>query len=219
MSNYYNNKKNDMRKEEQVSRLLVNSFFKPILKSSDLITDKQKQYAGIDIETKELGNIDLKSAVTRLDGGLKTFCLEMFYTNIKGDLTKGWFYNSKNLQTDYYSFNYFEHSKQDGSRYMNDISDIGKSEIIIVDKNKLIEFMEKYWNNDIKQKTKKLINSNYNKIVIDEFVSVHYSRQLSEKPLNLLINKNKLIDLSSIHVKINHKTNNKIIFKNLVSIN
>lgn len=226
MNNYYKNKANDFNKEKQVSHLLVESFFKPFLNSTDPIQDKEKQLAGIDIETP-VGNIDLKSALTRLDGSLETFCLELFFRNGRGELHPGWFYNHKKTQTDYYSFNYHTHSKltehnrNDKSiKYMRDISDIGTSELVIVSKEKLVKFIAPYWTNELKQKIQQLMNSEFSntRIVIDKFVKVVYSKQLNEKPVNFIVSKEKLIELADMHVFINHKNDTKEILKSSFTI-
>jgi len=211
---YVTNKQNDMNRETKVSDLLTNSFFKPYLHSSDPITDKDKQISGIDLESP-VGNIDLKSAVTRLDGGLNTFCIELFFINSVGKSQKGWFLNSDS-QTDYYSFNFFKNralvennnlNPRDYS-YLNSVEDIGIAEIILVKKSKLKEFLKPYLEEKSNlDKMNEMFTKQISKHVIDNNVSISHSFKLREAPINLLVSKSKLIELADVHVLVDYTDN------------
>lgn len=213
----FEQKKNDMRKEEAINRLLLNTFFKPYLNSSDIVTEIQRQFHGIDITVPRLGNVDLKSAFTRLDGTLKTFAIELMYRT-NGKTQQGWFL--KDSKTHYYSFNYFRHrllyekswkdytnEEMQQLRVMNGLDDIGQSEIILVNKYILKNFLMPYYNDESKQLITNMVHQNITMKRIDDLVSVFYSVRLREKPINFLVAKPKLIELADIHARIDHQTN------------
>lgn len=206
---YYNQKQKDLNKEEKINQFLVDEFFRENLKSTEPIKDLQQQFKGIDIICEDNIKVDLKSALTRMDGSLNTFCLELCFKNVKGKYQKGWFLNNQ-LETDYYSFNYF--INKNGS-YYTDNDNILFSELIIVNRKYLKDFVRQYYTKEIIEVIKDLIFTETQKYKINDDLTINQSLNLNEKPVNLLINKNRLIELSDIHVIIEHKNKNTFFFK------
>jgi len=217
-NNYKEQKLNDFNREEQVNKLLADIFYKIHLETEEPITNKQQQLKGIDIISKGFINIDLKNAITRLDGDLDTFCLELIYKNSANKFHKGWFLNAGKLDTHYYSFNYFTHSElstkdKADCKYMKKLDDIGTAEFIIVHKTKLRNYIKSFYTEQIISVIKEMIHTSKVIYKINDELKLFQSIRLNERPVNLLINKSKLIELSHIHAKTDIKTNKTEFFK------
>lgn len=203
--NYKWQKQKDMDREHIINMNLASKFYDKYLNTKGVITDKKMQISGIDLKTDKDVNIDVKNALSYGNGDLKTFVLEILFRDSGGSLYKGWYLDAANHATDYYSFNYFTHvdsglKNKEDTKFISDWEDVGNVEMVIVSKKKLLEYTKDIWTKELRLLMKKTYMEKTSWVKLTEDLSLSYSDKLKEKPLNILINKKVLINLSDIHV-------------------
>lgn len=190
---------NDEKKSDIVSKFIEENFYKLKTKNFSRITNKEQQIQGIDVIfdfNDENYVCDEKSAVSYINKPLFTFAFELSFLDRSGNLHLGWLLNDKNVNNSYLIC-WINKAKTDN---LTEVSDIQEVEIALIKKEKIIQYLvEIGWNKDklIKKSKRILINNseplgnlNINKC------RFHYSQQLVEKPVNVLINRNVIISIS-----------------------
>ncbi|SDB20121.1 hypothetical protein SAMN03097699_0066 [Flavobacteriaceae bacterium MAR_2010_188] len=194
--------KNDIRKEQILNQYL-DRFYNDKGFEFNRISDKNLQLKGIDLlihhDQKEF-RIDEKAQLHYLNKDLPTFTFELSYLNNQNELRKGWLLNS-DKQTDYYFLVTAIFLKDNAEELLN-MNDIKKVKITSVNRYKLLSLLtSKNLNLEQLQFYDESIrfNNYYGKNLISELDCkteglIHYSEHLSEKPLNLQLRLQFLLD-------------------------
>lgn len=191
--------------EKVVSQFLDMHFYPKIknFQTYNRITDKSLQVKGVDMivtcDNRQY-HIDEKAAVKYIK--LKTFALELSFINKFGKLCTGWLLDKTKIN-DYFLFvwiNELKHGK------IEDITSIKDIDVALVRKEKIIAYLESLgWTFDrLNRKMEDIrTNSNTNMGNIKQYgCKFSYSQQLVEKPINILLPKEKYIELSDIYKNI-----------------
>lgn len=204
----------DLRKTKVVEKFLDKYLYKGTQKR---ITDKKQQLAGIDVIFEDK-KIDEKAAINYMENQLETYSFELEFTDKYGIVRDGWLVDSKKENT-HYLLVYIK-----GNPKLEKIEDIKQINYILIRKDTLRELMNKI---KLKKKARyfkyrektvglsqDLIYYTYNNVKYK--LKLRRSRQLIEKPLNIIIPKPLLIELSEKTGKIPENIDNqtsKVIFQ------
>jgi hypothetical protein len=194
-------RENDMIREQIVceyldKKLYNQSIFEKVCRTNSL----EDQFAGSDvilsIPHKDISNkiVDEKAQLYYLDGGLPTFAFELNFINRKGERVEGWLTDVRK-KTEYYQL-LFLTAKKD----FKNIDEIKKVEYILVERSKIIKAI----NLDLAIIRKKGIE-------VSKSIDFHqfktsgmpyyftHSTKLAESPVNIILRKEKLIEISCVH--------------------
>jgi hypothetical protein len=192
------NWEDDLNSEQEVAKFLDKYFYQKKMISFKRITDVDSQYEGIDIilSYNDLKNIlvDEKAQCSYVNKNLPTFAFEVnFIKNNK--LCDGWLF-SNNKKTEYYFLVWIKAKKEKHFTF----EDIIELNCILVERKEIIDYLSKYSIDKNKSyeiaehlretKTTKFSNTNF------EGFNFNFSNHLSEKPVNIVIQKEVLINLA-----------------------
>lgn len=170
---------------------------------SERYTDKSSQTKGLDISTP-MGEVDEKMAVSYINKEIDTFSLELVTLNRKRSEMKGWFVNEE-LENTHYILGWIKAKKNSNIT----LEDIIQVEVVIVSKDKLKAYINKYFDlsridyahtlfkNGVSVKdvnNKMGLNMDKHKFIL------YYSPKLTEKPMNLILKKELYIKLADKHL-------------------
>ncbi|MET4080358.1 hypothetical protein ABIB40_000298 [Pedobacter sp. UYP30] len=197
-------RENDMRRERILSEFLDRKLYNQSLFINALRTNTiEDQFAGSDIvssiPTKGLNNIiiDEKAQLYYLEGGLPTFAFELNFINKRGERVEGWL-TDKSKKTAYYQL-LFLTAKKD----FDSIDDIYKVEYVLVKRSAILQAI----NLDLetlRNKGKEVArNSEFHQFK-DPDLSYYFthSTKLAESPVNVILRKQKLIEICCLHGSI-----------------
>lgn len=199
-------RKNDEKGEIAVNKFLEKNFYSKFCSNYSRITDKNLQISGIDtifVINENKYTCDEKSAIRYANKNLKTFSLELSFYNRKNQLCDGWFLdNSKKNNS--YLFCWINKSLNNEILNCNDILEI---EIALVLKEKIFDYLDSIgWNYDkLHEKCIKIL-SNSNEYLGDiskTEIKFSFSKQLVEKPINVLLKREVLKRISEFNSIIN----------------
>jgi hypothetical protein len=199
---HYNTfRENDTRRERILcgyldEKLYSQSPFENVRRTNTI----EDQLSGLDIvfsiPSKRLNNlmVDEKARLYYLAGGLPTFAFELNFINRKGERTEGWLTDASK-KTEYYQL-LFLTAKQD----FESIDEINQVEYVLVERSKIIQVI----NLDLPTLRKKGIEvSQSNDFHQFKIPGVPYyfthSTKLAESPVNIILRKEKLIEISCLH--------------------
>ncbi len=193
-------RKMDNTVEQEIGKFLDNHFYPKYTSNSIRFNDIEHQMDGIDIQFdyKNLVNIlvDEKTAAHYINKGIPTFAFEVDFLLNNQQVIPGWFFDSAK-KTEYYLLNWVWAKKD---KYIT-AEDITMLDTILIKRSAIIEMLSGY---DITSESivtiAKQIRSNntagaFNKEASKPFY-FYFTTHLSEKPLNIIIKKDKLIQLS-----------------------
>jgi hypothetical protein len=193
---------------EIVEEFLEEHYYPHFTKNFERITEKDKQVIGIDC-TFTIKNYDYicdeKAACGWANKNLQTFSLELTYINRAKKLHKGWYLDNTHVSN---SFNLvytdvIRDNEGDFSYYTFEKEHIKELTSILVRKEKLNEYLNSIgWTKEkLLEKAKEIRETNGNcemgKKDIDE-VRFYYCKNLPELPTNILIKREKLLELSDL---------------------
>lgn len=160
--------------------------------------NRNTQLRGLDVTLTKDGQtylVDEKAAITRLDGGLRTFVFELYTSNNKNNI--GWFVN-KNCKNNYYSLIYL-------TSFANSIQKIDKIERLLLNKGKVLkEVLSELdkrnirFNNILDIMSEIPVASNGKKYLrLNKYMKIVYSLNvIPEKPINVIIDKQYLLSIA-----------------------
>lgn len=202
-------RKNDEKGSRIVSDFLDIYFFKDKDKF-ERIYNKKEQVEGIDVKF-EMDNFyylcDEKAAVQYINREypLTTFSMELSFIDRGDNLHDGWLID-KNKTNNSFLFIWIDKAK---NTHLKSVDDIQEMEISLVKKDKIIEYLDKIgWNCDklIKKSIKMRDNPNeYKGKVEKDGCKFVYTDFLVEKPVNVLISRKKLMELSDLNIIFKNK--------------
>lgn len=194
---------------EKIIAQILDKYFYPELKNIqtwERISTKELQVKGTDVVFSRddgIHFIDEKAAVKYLN--LETFALELSFLNKSGKLCVGWFLDKRKIN-DYFVFvwiNQLNHEK------IIDISSVKEIDVALVKKDDIIDYLVSLgWTLEkLGLKMQQIREqSNVNMGNIKQYgCKFAFSQQLIEKPINILLPKQKYIELAEFykHIIIN----------------
>lgn len=176
------------------------------------------QVSGIDITFDFNGEsflCDEKAAAAYINNPLRTFSLELSFINKAGIEKIGWFVND-DLSTDSYVFVWIDEGDvikvgedKKGEIYaLTGIDGIKKLEISFIRKEKIKEYLSSLgWTRDnLLEKNRRIRENNKEKMgkITENGCKFSYSKSLSEKSINVLVPRDKLIEMADKHLKFGY---------------
>ncbi len=193
-------RKSDSAAETEVCKFLDKYFYSAYVSNFIRFYDLESQLSGKDVKFDYQGIADMivdeKAAIHYVNQGLPTFAFEIsFYAN-NGELTKGWFFDKSKL-TQYYLLSWIWAQRERGFS----CEEISRVELVIVKRDSILDMIRFYGLNDSR------VQSIASAIRESGMPGVHhkdqrtpfyyyYSTKLAEKPVNLIIRKQKLLELA-----------------------
>ena len=189
------NRKFDSNQEKIINQFTYTFFLKKEYKDVEMVYDVDKQICGIDAICDGL-NIDIKAQASYINNPRPTFILELSFLDKYGNLKKGWFLNDK-LSTTHYCFIWIPSAK---SNILKSIDDINRLEIMVVDKERLKDYIfNKYGERNIYKTLDEMITNGVRYTFLDGGVKYCQTTTLFEKPVTLVVPKYILKKFSTKH--------------------
>ena len=203
MKNISKERPYDEKCEKIVGQILSFYFYMNHFITLGRVTNKELQVRGVDyIASKDNKTyyIDEKAAIKYI--GLKTFALELSFFNRKGEEQIGWLLDETKINTHYLFvwINELNHEK------IIDMSSIKNMDVALVSKEKILNYLQSIgWDQKrLKRKLYKIRNypDTYMGNINKHGCKFSHSTQLVEKPINILLPKEKYIELAEIYQNI-----------------
>lgn len=186
----------DLQAESQVSLFLDTYFYPKVCKEFERVTDRKRQLKGIDViiklDNKEL-LVDEKAQTNYINRGLNTYAFELEFINKNGNQRCGWLI-SDDKDTEAYMLIYLKANKTKGFT----VDDITEAECLLISKESILEYLESqdYTKEKLQEQTKNIREgTDVGRIMVNKtniyFFLSHY---LSEKPINVIIKKDTVLD-------------------------
>ena len=163
------------------------------------VNDKIKQFKGIDAEFDMNGFhyiVDEKAAIKYVNKPLNTFCFELSFIDRGMALHQGWFIDD-NKENNAFILLYIDKGTVNT---ITDINQIIKSEILLIKKENIFNYLKSLkWTKDklISKSNKIRTNDNENLgNITKNNIKFSFSKQLPEKPINILIQRNELRNIA-----------------------
>lgn len=189
-------RKSDEKNSKIITEWLEKNFYSKYVEEYSRKDDIINQVKGIDCIFKLDGdslNCDEKAAVAYINKPLHTFAFELSFINKNNEVQDGWFVN-KELSTEVYLLVWIDKAKKDKLESIDDIEDI---EVILIDKLSLFKYLESIgWGiKQLRLKDEQIRKSDGNTEMGNIYKNgckFAYSKHLVEKPINILISREKL---------------------------
>jgi len=192
----------DVSVEKEVAKFLDKYFYHTAVNEFIRYQDKRRQLQGKDVRFSwdKLENIivDEKVQSQYINKNLPTFAFEIS-SWFSGKRSEGWLFNPEKL-TEYYLCIWIW-----AKRSWNPSSDdITKLDCLLIKRQDIIDYLKKegFSKEKILKREKEIIKSGI-KGPIDKrkhsFIYFYKTNRLAEKPFNVIIRKNKLVELSTRH--------------------
>lgn len=200
-----NRRNEDVSQSELVSSFL-DKYFYPTLNGFQRIDNPNLQYAGIDVVfavNNKFYQCDEKAAIRYINKDLQTFSLELSFINRSLKLMDGWLLSDKELNNSFL-FVWITKAKND---LLTSIDDIEEMDVALVDKHSIINHLNKIGLSKKHLYRKINLIRQYNNVgkqppIEESGCKFYYSKFLAEKPINILLKKETLIELSDLSRKI-----------------
>lgn len=195
-------RKRDSRVEKEISKFMDEQFYSNKVKDFIRFEDLDNQLKGKDVSFTlgKLKNIlvDEKAQSQYINKNLPTFAFEISFIRSSGDWTLGWLFDTTKEN------NYFILIWPFASKDWNITKeDIIKLDCLLIDKLKIQKFLEKegFNINTMLEEEKRIrehkLSGKINNSV-SKYVYFYKTDHLSEKPVNIVIRKEKLIELAEL---------------------
>jgi hypothetical protein len=167
------------------------------------ITDKKLQVKGVDVVIDD-GDVkfyvDEKAAIRYI--GLKTFALELSFLNRQGNVNTGWLLDDTKINS---HFLFVWINELYGETIENEQS-IKNVDVALVSRDSILNYLSSIgWNKDNLSLKDQQIRSNKNTYmgnIRKNGCKFAYSEQLIEKPINILLPKEKYMEMADFSVNI-----------------
>ena len=197
-----------LRKEDEKCSDIISSVLNHIFYNNtenfERVYDLDRQVKGVDTIFKFKNKTylcDEKAAIRYVNKKLNTFSLELFFINRKNKINVGWLLDDEKINN---SFLFVWIDKADKDILQSE-SDVKEIEIALVCKEEIISFLKKLgWNKEtLLKKCEKIINNEHEYLgnVYKDKCKFSYSKNLVEKPINILISRNDLKKISDFNFK------------------
>lgn len=197
----------DMSVEREIAKFLDEKLYSnlSIFSKTERTDNIVNQLSGSDIiiTIPKLGIVnaivDEKAATHYINKNLPTFAFELSFKLNNGQIVEGWLTDA-GKKTQYYSLMWISAIK-DWDIKKEDITQI---EYILIGRNKILSYLnsEGYGISELKNKAEIISNNNIDGVIdklSDTPFYFYFSNRLSEKPINIVVRKSKLIELSVLN--------------------
>lgn len=197
----------DNASEKQIAKFLDKNFYPAYTNNFKRFNDVETQMAGIDVQFDYKGLtgllVDEKALTHYVNKNIPTFAFELDFKIASGEVVAGWFYD-EHKRTEYYLMSWITASR---NRYFQ-AEDIIKLDTLLVSRSAIQDMLEGYG------MTKDLADSHAKNIRRMNISGVsqkdlrhkpyyfYYSDQLGEMPINLIVRKEKLIEIATARFEI-----------------
>lgn len=195
----------DEEAEKIVRDFLIDNFYSKYANDYQIITDKNKQVKGVDsiFKYNDYNYIcDEKSAIRYINKNLQTFCFELSFIDKSNAIHDGWLFDTNKINNSFLII-WLDKCKNNCLKTKDDINEIQialiKKYNIIIYLNTLNWTIDKIKNKDNKIRTNK---SEFLGNIFDNKIKFSFSKQLVEKPINILIPRTKLLEISDFNAKL-----------------
>ncbi len=190
----------DSAAELEIGKFLDKYFYPIHAKNVTRYNDYEHQMKGLDVKL-DYGNslnllVDEKAAAHYVNKGLPTFAFELNFLTTSGELVDGWFYD-ESKDTQYYLLSWIWANKDRNFSY----TDITQLDIVLVERAKISSMLETLGltKQRAMQKAVELRENGVDGVFDKSYGKpyyFYYSTRLAERPINVIIRKDKLIELS-----------------------
>lgn len=191
-----------LRKEDERRADIVSEFMDNVVyinengfTNYERVTDRARQVNGIDVIFDREGKhyiCDEKAAIRYINKNLQTFSFELSFINRNGEVQEGWLLSDRNINNSYMCI-WIDNAYPDNLPNTNSIKTIQCS---LVTKESILRYLEdcKFNKRQLMHKCEKIRENPYeNHGNIKKYgVKFSFSKQLVEKPINVLIPREKL---------------------------
>lgn len=197
----------DERACEVVNDFLDTKFYPIYTDCSERIDEKEYQIKGVDIKFDMSGTTyicDEKAAVKWMNKNLISYAMELEFINRAGKLNDGWFVNDTQINNSYCLIYTDRVDAPYNTFTTEDIKDVT---VIVVKKYTIKKYLDdKGWTSkNLKRKCKEIRDNDGYNVNLGNLqkngVKFSYSRNLPEKPINILIPREELENMSDLTVR------------------
>ena len=196
-------RRDDERCADIVSQFLDEKFYTQT-SGFERVSDRERQIKGIDVTfTYDDKNYicDEKAAIRYVNNPLHTFSLELSFIGKRDDVRDGWLIDESKVNNSFL-FIWIDKAKHD---MLESVSDIQELEVALVDREKIIRYLEGLgWDIDrllIKGEKMREDENEYGGNLKKHGCKFVCSRHLVEQPVNILLSRDKLKNLSDLTLK------------------
>lgn len=194
----------DCQHEKTINTFIRKYFWEKIFEKVDEVTDTARQLAGIDYIIDDQ-NVDVKaqSSVSYINNPRDTFILELSFLNGVCEESIGWFINP-NSHTDIYAFVWISSATVGTDGRIHNVQDIHQIEIMLVDKHKLKEAVNKIYSDQelLEISLQMRLTGEHRKDGRVNGIHFSHSPTLFEKPTNIVARKWFLKQFATMHCKV-----------------
>jgi hypothetical protein len=197
-----------LRKQDSLAEIAVSQFLDQFLypkyvRNQKRYFDLETQLKGVDV-TFDFGEqtrllVDEKAAAHFVNKNIPTFAFEVDFIGRDGGLKEGWLFDEEK-KTQYYLLSWIQAARTKGFL----CGDISQVEVLLIDRHAIIGLLKRYKvdKNRAKEISHELRIKNQVGPSYKDSTSPFYfyfTGHLSERPINIVIRKNALINLSVLH--------------------
>ncbi len=193
----------DSQAEIAVSQFLDQFFYPNYVQNLKRYSDLETQLKGVDVTFDFEGStrllVDEKAAVHFVNKNIPTFAFEIDFIGTDGKLKEGWLFD-EGKKTQYYLLTWIQAVKDVGF-YCDDISQL---EVLLVERQAIINFLNNFHLDvkSAKEISQELRLKNQIGPAHKNSASPFYfylTEHLTERPINVVIKKKALVELSVLH--------------------
>ena len=197
-----------IRREDEkmanVVSLFLEQYFYNTVEGYEKVEDRERQLQGIDVIFFYNGKqyiCDEKAAIRYVNKNLQTFAFELSFLGKGNKLIDGWLISETKKNNSFLCV-WIDKADNDILELVDDIKEL---EISLINKQKLIEYLEEIgWTiGRLNKKAEKIRNSEkeYCGDINKHGCKFYCSRYLAEQPVNVIISRSKLKEMSDYHQK------------------
>ena len=205
-------RENDVNASNIVSDFLESNFYSVYTDNFKRINDAENQFKGIDcifsFNNKEY-ICDEKAAIQYINKPLYTFALELSFIDLGNSIHDGWLIDEKKVNNSFL-FVWIDNAL---TEILSSKDDIISMEIALLDRQVIIDYLaSKGWNKEnLLLKMKRIRENEFENLgnLYKNGLKFTKSPHLVEQPINVLLSREKLIELSDFNLKLPTTHNSK----------
>jgi len=195
-------RKEDVRRSNVISDFLDKHFYAVHTTQFERVNDTERQVQGIDTIFTFQGHeytCDEKASVRYINKNLRTFSFELSFLRKSGETTDGWLLSEKDINNSFLLC-WIDRAKSDTPQ---DESDILEMEIALVRREAILAYLQHFgWDKRKLLRKARRIREQYHEnlgSIETNGCKFVFSDKLVEKPVNVLISRDTLLEISDFH--------------------
>ncbi len=199
----------DTAQERVIMSFLEKHLYANLYADYEIVSDRKRQLAGIDVviqtpERTRYDDVKAQSSPRYINDPRPTFALEILFDHFYQE-HEGWFVRD-DLSTTTYCFVWINKAIVNQQGYIDKEENIHEVEAMFVDKAALRKYLGPDYSPDkLLAEARYMRNTNEAKYHPERGLTIVYSNFLNERPVNLVVHKRILKDLSFDHYKVTQK--------------